>query len=139
MPRVVIDTNIFISGLLKSPTNRQIIEALKKSEFTLITSPQILDELIGVIARPKFNNVITRETAEKLIETIKTQAILVKPTRCFDVIKDDPPDNRFLEASLEAKVDFIISGDHHLISLKIFRNIPIITSAKFLKLLRKSS
>ena len=136
MLKVVIDTNVFISGLLKSPSCRKIIDCLKETKFTLIVSPQILDELIGVIARPKFHNVIVRETAEKLIETIKTQATLVKPSQRFDVIKEDPADNRFLETSIEAKADFIISGNKHLLSLKNFRNIPIVTPAKFLKMLK---
>ncbi|MBU3934129.1 MAG: putative toxin-antitoxin system toxin component, PIN family [Candidatus Omnitrophica bacterium] len=136
MLKAVVDTNVFISGLLKSPSCRKIIDCLKKSKFILIISPQILDELIGVIARPKFHNVIVRKTAEKLIETIKTQASLVKPSQRVDVIKEDSADNRFLEAAIEAKADFIISGNKHLLLLKAFRNIPIVTPAKFLKMLK---
>lgn len=136
MLKVVIDTNVFISGLLKSHSCRKIVNSLKEAKFILVISPQILDELIEVIARPKFHNVITRETAERLIETIKSQAILVKPSQRLNVIKGDPDDNRFLEAAIEARVDFIISGNHHLITLKTFRKIPIITAVQFLKKLR---
>lgn len=137
MLRAVIDTNVFVSGLLKSPTNRQVINALQSSKFTLIISSDILDELIGVIVRPKFHNVIVRGTAEKLVEIIKTQAVLVKPTQRLEIIKEDPADNRFLEAACEAKANVIVSGNHHLLSLKTFRNIPIITSKEFLRLLKK--
>lgn len=136
MPRVIIDTNVFISGLIKSPSCRKIIKALSEARFSLVISPQILDELLGVISRPKFHNLITRETAEKLIETIKTHAILVNPIRQLDIVKDDPTDNRFLEAALEAKADLIISEDKHLLSLTSF-HIPIITPPKFLKQLNK--
>lgn len=137
MLKVVVDTNVFISGLLKSPSCRKIIDLLKEDKFTLVISVQILDELIGVISRPKFHNVITRENAEKLIETIKSQGILIKPAERIDVIKENPEDNRFLEAAIESNVDFIISGDNHLLKLKSFRNIPIISPKEFLSRLTK--
>ena len=137
MLKAVVDTNVFISGLLKGSTNRQIISLLQDARFTLIISPETLDELMGVISRPKLHNVIKRVTAEKLIEIIKTQALLTKPRQKFNVIKDDPNDNRFLEVAIESNADFIISGDHHLLSLKKFQNIPIITSKEFLKRLKE--
>ncbi len=136
MLKVVIDTNVFISGLIKSPSCRKIIKAFAEAKFNLVISPQTLDELLGVISRPKFHNLITRETAEKLIETIKTQAILVRPTRRLEVIKDDPTDNRFLEAAFESKADFIVSEDKHLLSATSFHP-PIVTPTEFLKQLNK--
>jgi len=137
MLKVIIDTNILISGLLKNPSCRKIIKLLEEKRFTLVTSPPILDELIGVISRPKFHNVIGRETIEKLIEIIKAQAILVKPSQRLSVIKEDLADNRFLEAALEAKVNLIVSGNQHLLSLKNFHNIPIVTSKEFLSCLKE--
>jgi len=137
MLRVIIDTNVFISGLLKGRSSRLIIEALQESMFVLIISPETLSELVGVIARPEFHNLITRETAEKLIETIESHAILVKPKQKLEVISEDPEDNRFLEITAEEKVDIIVSGDSHLLSLKKFRNAPIIPPSEFLKILKK--
>ena len=132
MLRVVVDTNIFISGLLKSSNNRQLIILLQNSKFTLLISPETLDELISVISRPKFHKVINRIDAEALIEIIKTHAVLVNPLQKFDIIKDDINDNRFLELAFEAKADLIVSGDHHLLLLKTFHGIPIITSKEFI-------
>ncbi|MBU0571017.1 MAG: putative toxin-antitoxin system toxin component, PIN family [Candidatus Omnitrophica bacterium] len=137
MLKVVIDTNVFISGLLNSPSCRYIIKLLGAAKLTLIISPWILDELIGVISRPKFRNAITRETAEKIIEMISIQAVLVNPSREFDVIEDDPADNRFIDAAIEANADFIISGDRHLLDLKTFHDIRVITPAQFLKTLKR--
>lgn len=138
MLKAVIDTNVFISGLLKSPSCRKIIRALEKWEFILVISPETLTELIGVIARPKFHNVIKREIATRLVETIKAQALLVKPSFSLNIIKDDVDDNRFLEAAIAVKADCIVSLDNHLLALKTFRNIPVIPPARFLSLLRKS-
>ena len=138
MLKAVVDTSVFVSGLVKSPACRRIIKALEKSSFILVTSPAILDELIGVIGRPKFHNIINRETALMLIETINAQSLLVRPSVKLYAVKDDPDDNRFLEAAITARVDCIVSLDNDLLRLRIFRKIPIVSPAKFLSLLSKS-
>ncbi|MEK7376608.1 MAG: putative toxin-antitoxin system toxin component, PIN family [Candidatus Margulisiibacteriota bacterium] len=135
MLKLVIDTNVFISGLLNSPKCRRIIEKLQNSSFLLITSSDILEELINVLGRPKFRKVISRETIDKLIISIESQAILVRPSRKINIIKEDPDDNRFIEAALEGKADFIISGDRHLLKLGKFKNISILTPNEFLLLI----
>jgi putative PIN family toxin of toxin-antitoxin system len=115
-----------------------IIRALEKWEFILVISPEILTELIGVIARPKFHKVIERKTASGLIETIKAQGLLVRPSISLNIVKDDPDDNIFLEAAVTAKANRIVSLDNDLPSLKAFNNIKIITPSAFLSLLSKS-
>ena len=137
MLKVVVDTNVFISGLLKNAACRKIINHLKASKFQLVISPQTLDELIGVMARPKFHAFITQETATRLIETIKTQAIIVSPRHKLSVIREDPDDNRFLEAALEARADIIVSGDNHILGCKSKFDIPILTPTEFLKRLEE--
>jgi len=138
MLKAVIDTSVFISGLIKSPSCRKVIRALEDNRFILVISPEILAEIIGVVSRPKFHNVIQRETAAALIEVIKTQALMVRPALRIKEIKQDPDDNRFLEAALTAKTDCIVSLDKHLLSLGSFRGIPVISPTAFLILLRKS-
>lgn len=137
MLKAVIDTSVFVSGLIKSPFCRKIINALEKGGFLLVISPEILSELLDVISRPKFHNVINRETASRLAETIKVQSLLVNPPFKLDIINEDSDDNRFLEAALTAKANCIVSLDNHLLSLKSFRKIPIISPDAFLKLLEK--
>ena len=135
MLKAVIDTNVLICGLINSPSCRKIIRALEKWDFIPVISPEMLSELIEVTARPKFHNIIKRDTATRLIETVKSQALLVRPSSRMNIIKDDPDDNCFLEAAITAKVDCIVSLDNHLLKLTRFRNIPIITPTKFLELL----
>lgn len=138
MLKVVIDTSVFVSGLIKSPSCRRIIRSLEKWEFILVISPEVLVELIDVISRPKFHNIIRRETAERLIETVKTQALLVNPSFNLDIIKDDISDNRFLETAITAKANCIVSLDRHLLELVSFQKIPILPPTQFLNLLNKS-
>ncbi len=55
-----------------------------------------------------------------------------------DTIKVAPSDNKYLSAALEAKADFIVSGDHHLKDLKTFQGIRILDPSTFLVLMAKS-
>jgi predicted nucleic acid-binding protein len=54
------------------------------------------------------------------------------------VIATDPSDDKFLEAALEGKADCIVSGDKHLLALKAFRGIPILTARKFIERLKRA-
>ena len=64
---------------------------------------------------------------------IEQITILIKPTKEITAVKRDSSDNRILECALEAKADYIVSGDiKHLQSLKNFQGIPILSPAKFL-------
>jgi len=52
------------------------------------------------------------------------------------VIKDDPEDNKFIEAAVDQAADLIVSGDQHLLKLREYQGIKIITPAEFLKQMR---
>ena len=137
MLRAVVDTNVFISALLKNSSTRPVLTAFQRYEFELIASPEILDEFIGVINRSKFNGLIVKETAQKIIEDIKSHATIVKPSQRLEIVTKDPDDNQFLEAAIEGKASCVVSGDHHLLSIKSFCNIPIITPKEFITWLKK--
>lgn len=60
-------------------------------------------------------------------------SIVVKPTKRINEIKDDPSDNKFLEAAIAGNADYIVSGDKHVLKLKKFKDILIVTPAEFLE------
>ena len=96
----------------------------------------MLEELIGVMGRPKFHRVITSDIAQRLIEIIKSQAVITKPRRKVSLIKNDPVDNMFLAAALEGGADCVVTGDNHVLSVREDFSIPILTPAEFLKRLK---
>jgi len=61
------------------------------------------------------------------------QALFVEPSEHFQVVKDDPADDKFLEAAIAGKAILIVSGDYHLLELKRFRDVPIITAREFIE------
>ena len=137
MLKAVVDTSVFIAGLIKDSTCRRVLKALQESQFTLVVSSETFEEFLEVISRRKFHHIIDHSVASRLVKVIQSQAILVKPSvRVINVV-DDPDDNCFLEAALEGQVDCMVSVDNHLLSLDSFRNIPILRPAQFLALLKK--
>jgi len=130
--RVVLDTNIFISSILGGRLG-MIVDEWKAGKFKLIVSEAIAREYLNVINRPKFK--IPPIEIVTVTEYLLQHAEFVTPKEEFVVIVADPTDDKFLDAAVEGKVDFIVSGDGHLLALGSFQNIPIITAADFIALL----
>jgi len=136
MQKVVIDTNIFVAGLLDSKSSSNfIIELFLQDKFTLLISPSILRELKEILTRRPLARLANRPVNEFLI-TLEKKAEKVSPTEKVRVIKDDPQDNKFLECALTGEADFIVSGDHHLLNLGKFKGISILNSRQALKRLK---
>ncbi len=137
--KVVIDTNILISSLLKSKSKaRDIYRLVLRGEVKLYISEDLLNELKRVLEYPKFK--IEKLRKETFLINLTRVAVLVYPKQKINVIKKGPPDNRFLECVVEAKADYLISGDKkHLLPLKNFQEIKILNSDEFLKLYRKNA
>ncbi len=136
MQKVVIDTNIFVSGLLGSKSSSNfIIELFLQNKFTLLITHPVLRELKEILTRKPLSRLANRPVDE-FLTLLERQAKKVSPEEKVRIIKDDPEDNKFLECALAGKADFIISGDHHLLSLRKFRGISILNSKEALKRLK---
>jgi putative PIN family toxin of toxin-antitoxin system len=132
MMRVVLDTNIFISSVLGGKL-KVIIDEWKAGKFKLIVSEAIAREYLDVINRPKFK--IPDIEIVTVTEYLLQHAEFVTPDEQIVVVVADPTDNKFIEAAVAGKVDYIVSGDAHLLALGFFREIPIIKAADFIGLL----
>ena len=125
MLNAVIDTSVFIRGLLASAANRDIILSLRDGKFNLIISPELFDELLDVVTRSKFRGIFIPEAVYNLIEIVKNQAKFVTPRHKVTACRDTE-DQKILECALEG-ADLIVSNDKDILILKAFHNIPIIT------------
>jgi len=128
--RVVLDTNILVSSALGGALEL-ILDKWSDDAFIVIVTTDILDEYFEVISRPKFR--LKQETIDKIIRYIYQFAEIIVPTETVQVIKADPTDNKFLEAALFGEADYIVSGDSHLLELKTFRGIPILSAREFIE------
>ncbi|MBC7879174.1 MAG: putative toxin-antitoxin system toxin component, PIN family [Anaerolineales bacterium] len=131
--RVVVDTNIIVSGYLGGSLEAIII-AWKSGKFTLVVSAAIINEYLAVLKRPKFK--IERAELDDFSALLLDKAQFVIPLEEINAIPADSTDNKFLEAAIAGKASLIVSGDGHLLELETFRDIPIISARKFLEQLK---
>jgi putative PIN family toxin of toxin-antitoxin system len=128
----VLDTNIFISALGWEGKQRMLLRQIIDGKFELIISQHQLAELQKVLDYPKFQfSTWQKETFTTLILEIAT---LVETRVRLDIIKEDPADNRIIEAAVENGADFIITGDQHLLRIRKFHDTEIVTTEKFLEM-----
>ena len=79
-----------------------------------------------------------QETIDKITRYIYQFSEFVIPEEKIKLIKADPADDKFLEAAIAGKVDFMVSGDDHLLELREFRSIPILSGREFMDWLQES-
>ena len=113
LPRAVIDTNVFIRALLKSPSAYSILEALLTAKFQLVIAEPLLAELAEVFSRPKFRRVIDVIAARELLALIVERAEVVEPALNPPACRD-PDDEIVLAIAIAGKADFIVTGDDDL-------------------------
>jgi len=137
MITVVIDTNVFVSALIAGGTPLAAIESTRLGKSRLLVTTEIVTEMQRTLERPKFERHFQRrETEPRLfISDYTTLARYVTPTPVTDCPIEDKKDLMFIECAVGGEADYIISGDHHLLDLKAYRDIPILTPAQFLAIL----
>ena len=133
--RVVVDTNVLVSGLLWKGAPSRIILAAETGDLEFCTSAPLLAELRDVLTRPKFAKRLAmgHTRPEELADGFRRLATIVAPALIPPTVGDDPDDDQLLACALAANAEAIISGDRHLLALKAFKDIPVLTVAEFLQ------
>jgi putative PIN family toxin of toxin-antitoxin system len=130
--KIVLDTNVLVSALgWKGSPYRILLTCIDKT-CLLFISPALVSELIRVLSYKKFN--FSQSEIEEFLTIIFETAVLVEPAFSLDIIHSDPSDNRILECAVAAACDYIVTGDKHLLGIKTFKGISIITLEDFIKL-----
>jgi len=134
MKRVVLDTNVFVSAVLGGMLE-PILDGWQTGKFAVVVSDEIVREYLTVLQRPKFG------LSGKVIDTIAAfifhKAIFITPLVSMQIIQSDPSDDKFLEAAVSGEADCIVSGDKHLLAIKHFRDVYIISARQFIEQLGK--
>jgi len=136
MIKVVLDTNVLISALIRTGKPRTLITEMVKHGTQLILSRGILDEFAETVTDPKIRQYVGEEEAIRFLRVISIIAKVAKVKSRFKVVKQDPSDDMILRTAYDGKADYIVSGDEHLLSLKEFRGIKILTIKEMLDLLK---
>jgi len=133
MKRIVLDANIYISAILFGGKPEKVLDLARKGRIEILISEAILAQIIRVLKK-KFGWADWQ--ISEIVEEIRAITILVIPKQILKVIKEKNSDNRILECAIEGKSQYIISGDeHHLLPLRKYRGIKILSPAEFLKII----
>ena len=134
MHRVVIDTNVLISGIIqKSGFPFKVIKLWEDEKFVLITSAATIEEAGRVLNYPKIRKKykLTDDDIKSSITNLLRYSIVVEDPPQINAVKEDHEDNKILAAAVAGKADYIISGDAHLLDLKSYEGIEIVTPKGF--------
>ena len=126
---LVADTNILVSSIFWSGNPYKIIQKGINQDIIIFTSNDIISELKRVLKRD-FH--LEEQEIEDIIDSLMLFLHLTETSEKINVIKEDEKDNIILECAVSCNADYIISGDSHLLDLKQYKNIKIISARKFL-------
>lgn len=139
MIRAVVDTNVYAAALLsRTGSPARIIRALGEGLFDSIVCPRLLDELRGVLGRPKIAARVEHLVAEEFVAWLERIAITVPDPGTVMAISPDPEDDYLIALALIGRAEVIVSGDAHLLDLTDVspRTLPPATFADLVEGLR---
>lgn len=128
---VLLDTNIIVSALLFGGKPRTVFHLVLRKEIDAVISRQLIAELLGVLAE-KFH--FPQKILVLLERKILKRFRIVLPLTRIDLLKN--PDDRVLEAALEGRCAYIVTGDKELLALQSFQGIVIVTAEQFLRIMK---
>lgn len=129
--KIVLDTNILVSSVGWKGNPSKVFEEIVKGNVELVMSLEQFYEFCRVLDYQKFD--FSEDQKNKFKNLILELANFFASKEKVDIIKEDPDDNVILETALAGSVDYIITGDIHLLRLKEFRGIKILKAKEFLE------
>ena len=127
--RVLFDTNVLIAAFISEGVCAKLMRRARKRQFSLVSSPAILQEFQDVLIR-KFS-ATRRESQEALQVIMEAVEAMTQSERAVTGVCRDPEDDRILGCALSGEVDYLITGDEDLLVMKQFKAIRIITPRDF--------
>lgn len=116
----------------RGPEHR-LYRLCRAGALQLAISAAVVSELERVLSYPKLG--LDEADIRSFLEDVRNHARMVEPQDTVEAVSADPDDNRIIECAIAADAHWIVSGDKHLLTLKSFRDIQIITTATALQLL----
>jgi putative PIN family toxin of toxin-antitoxin system len=129
--RAVLDTNVLISSVISTGVPHEIVVKGFSSEYQIIVSVATLTEFRDTLLKYPEKFQMDEEDIQQEVETIRYFAEFVDPDEEITAVEDDPDDDKFLEAAVAGNVDYIVSGDRHLLDLESFQEIDIVEPRVF--------
>jgi uncharacterized protein len=128
--KIVVDTNVFISGVFSGGPPYEILNAWRLGKVEFIISPEILEEYQSVGER--LSEAFQGVDLEPFLELVTARAIMIHAPELPERICDDPADDKFLACAIAGRANVIVSEDKRLIHVSGYRSIGVLTPRAFL-------
>jgi len=128
---IVFDASTVVSAALKSDSvpERALLRAEDMDVFAL--SIAVDAEIAGVLSRPKFARILSRERCDRILQMLRDEAVWFDPAVRITECRD-PKDDKYLELALAAGANTIVSSDDDLLVLHPWRGVRILRPAEYL-------
>jgi putative PIN family toxin of toxin-antitoxin system len=134
-----VDTNLLVSYLISHhpPISELIDVHLARDDWTLLTTPVLLEELDRVLSYPRLERYYDPETRIRFVALLTALSELVELPDAVPRICRDPDKDWAIACAVIGRADLIVSGDHDLLDLSRVSDIPILTARQFLQRLQE--
>ncbi|SEO40448.1 putative toxin-antitoxin system toxin component, PIN family [Halorientalis persicus] len=129
--KAVLDTNVLISSVISTGVPHAVVVKGFEGEFDIVVSVETLTEFRRTLLKYPERFHMNEEEVQQEVEMIRYFAEFVDPDESIQTVEDDPDDDKFLEAAVAGNVDYVVSGDSHLLDLDSFRGIDIVDPRTF--------
>lgn len=136
MIRAVFDTSVLIHYLIKpSVAIKELIEDLwLGDEVQIVTAPELIEELEGVLARDYIQALIQPEEGQVLLEAIEAKAEMISPLGPLPSYTRDPKDDKFIACALASGAEVVITGDEDILTLGSLATVQMMAPHEFVAL-----
>jgi len=127
--KIVLDTNVFISGIFFGGPPSKILASWRQSRIQIILTKEILEEYqrVGEELSSKYPSI----NIDPFIELFTIFGEFVETKGISETICEDPDDNKFIECAIASQSKLIVSGDKHLLDISGYKNIEVLKPRDF--------
>jgi putative PIN family toxin of toxin-antitoxin system len=129
--KIVLDTNVFVSGIFFSGPPYQILKAWQERNLQIVISLEILNEYFRV--GDELSLQFPDTDLNPILELLITKAELIEAVKMDETICDDPDDDKFFACAIAGGVKIIVSGDKHLLKISGYKGIKVVKPRQFLE------
>ena len=129
--KAVLDTNVLISSVIATGVPHEVVVKGFSSDYQIVVSVATLTEFRETLLKYPDRFGLDEDDVQQEVETIRYFAEFVDPAEDITAVEADADDDKFLEAAVAGNVDYIVSGDQHLLDLGSFRGIDIVDPRTF--------
>jgi len=127
--RLVVDTNVLISGAFYPGPSSRVLDACVRGEFQIVLPPEIIDEYTRV--GEEFSRKRPNVPFARLLDILISTALLVQAPPLPTPVCEDPDDDKFIACAPAGNAKVITSGDKHLLSVSGYAGIEVLRPRRF--------